>query len=110
MWWNLGSIVLGLCAWALPLWYLSRRTKGGCHRAWPQLLSLSCCAISMWFQILEGCRRVVLRDWSFFLDTAAAEVWVSGFLLVTVLLLNGGVAWLDRSLVREKEQEQSDGQ
>jgi hypothetical protein len=45
---NLGSLVLGLIAWILPVANLMRYGKRD-HRAWivPSIMSISACAISL---------------------------------------------------------------
>ena len=69
---NLGSIVLGLIAWGVPVWYLSGRTKGRSRSGWPYLVSLGCCGVSLWFQILYGSHLAEIEDVSAWLDTADA--------------------------------------
>lgn len=86
---NVGSIVLGLVAWTLPLASLMRFKKNN-HSNWVVLsmLSFSACAISLFFQIIYNNHLVKIEDWSALMDTMDAVAFVSGVLLVITLLLN----------------------
>ena len=101
---NLGSILLGLAAWGCPAWYLSRRMKGKERSGWSHLASLGCCGASLWFQILYDSHLARVGDVSAWLDTVDAVAKVSGFLLVTTLLVNVVVLLADRGLERENEE------
>lgn len=50
---NVGSLVLGLIAWILPLVNIIRRDKDN-NKSWPWLsiASLNACTVSLWFQII----------------------------------------------------------
>ena len=98
---NLGSLLLGLAAWGIPVWYLSRRVRGRARRGGPCLASLGCCGASLWFQILYDSHLARIGDVSAWLDTVDAVAKVSGFLLVTTLLVNAVVLLADRGLERE---------
>lgn len=86
---NLGSIVLGLVAWMLPIASLMRFKKNN-NSNWAihSILSISACAISLFFQIGYSNHLVNIEDWSALMDTTGAVVIVSGVLLVVTLLLN----------------------
>ena len=99
---NLGSIVLGLIAWGVPVWYLSGRTKGRSRSGWPYLVSLGCCGVSLWFQILYGSHLAEIEDVSAWLDTADAVAKVAGFLLITTFGLNLLIMRLDQKLEQEE--------
>lgn len=86
---NIGSLTLGLVAWILPVIniMLVRRKK---HWQWGTLmfLSLSACAIAIWFQQNYTNYLVTIQDLSALLDTTEASTRVSGVLLFVTLLLN----------------------
>ena len=82
---NLGSLVLGLIAWILPVVNLTRYTKN-----WVALsiMSISACAISLFFQIFNIYNRVKIEDWSALMDTMGAKVFIAAFLLIVTIILN----------------------
>ena len=86
---NLGSLVLGLFAWALPVVILMQYRNHG-RRNWLALsiMSISASAFSLWFQILEINHPVKIADWSALMDTTSAVAWVSAVLLIVTVLLN----------------------
>ena len=95
-WLNLGSVLLGLCAWAAPMLYASRRVKGARRSGLPCGVSLGCCGMSLWFQLLYSSHLAAAGDVAALLDTADAVAKVSGFLLITTVLLNAAILWCDR--------------
>jgi cytochrome c oxidase subunit 4 len=86
---NLGSLVLGLIAWILPVVSLVRYDKIG-HRSWAALsvASISACAISLCMQIFYSDHLVRIEDWSALMDTSSAVAMVSTVLLVVTIALN----------------------
>lgn len=86
---NLGSLVLGLIAWILPVVSLMRYVMRD-RRNWIVLsiLSISACAISLWFQILYQYHLVKIEDWSALMDTTSAVAFVSAALLIVTIVLN----------------------
>jgi cytochrome c oxidase subunit 4 len=86
---NLGSLVLGLIAWILPVVNLMRYGKRD-HRDWIVLaiMSISACAISLCSQILYQYHLVRIGDWSALMDTTAAAAFVSTTLLAVTIALN----------------------
>jgi hypothetical protein len=97
---NLGSLVLGLIAWILPVVNLMRHGKRD-HRAWIVLsiMSISACAISLCLQILYQYHLVKIADWSALMDTTGAVAFVSAILLVVTIVLNATtlVVYRDRT-------------
>lgn len=88
-WLNVGSLVLGLIAWILPIVNLTRYDKHG-NRNWIVLsiISISACAIALYFQIIYSNHLVKVEDWSALMDTSAAVESVSAVLLIVTILLN----------------------
>lgn len=86
---NLGSIALGIVAWMLPITSLMRFKKSN-NSNWAihSVLSISACAISLFFQIGYSNHLVNIEDWSALMDTTGAVVFASVVLLVVTLMLN----------------------
>ncbi|UFT98434.1 hypothetical protein KO561_14690 [Radiobacillus kanasensis] len=86
---NLGSLVLGLIAWILPVVNLMRNEKHD-NNNWIALsmMSISACAISLCFQIFYQYHLVIIEDWSALMDTTGALVFVATVLLIVTILLN----------------------
>jgi len=82
---NIGSIVLGLVAWILPVISLMRTTK---HWAAFSIMSLSACAISLILQLYYNYHLVQIEDWAALMDTTGAVVVAATVLLIFTLLLN----------------------
>lgn len=88
-WLNIGSLILGLIAWILPIVNLTQHDKSG-SRNWPvfSTASAASCAVSLYMQILYTDHLVQIEDWSALLDTSRAVTWVSAVLLIVTILLN----------------------
>lgn len=86
---NLGSLLLGLLAWVLPVINLVRRDKTK-NKSWVALsvASISACAISLYLQILYQNHLVKIEDWSALMDTSNAVALVSAILLSVTVILN----------------------
>ena len=86
---NLGSLVLGLIAWILPIVNLARLNKVE-NKNWNvyTVLSISACAISLFMQILYQNHLVNIEDWSAIMDTSHGVAVVSSALLAVTLVLN----------------------
>lgn len=88
-WLNVGSLVLGLIAWLLPVVNLVGYIIGK-QRNWAilSILSISACAISLCFQIFYNNHLVKIEDWSALMDTTRAVAILSAVLLVVTIILN----------------------
>lgn len=88
-WLNIGSLVLGLIAWLLPVVNLVGYIIGK-QRNWAilSILSISACAISLCFQIFYNNHLVKIEDWSALMDTTRAVAILSAVLLVVTIILN----------------------
>jgi cytochrome c oxidase subunit 4 len=86
---NLGSLVLGLIAWILPVVNLMRYKKHD-YRNWVTLaiMSISACAISLCFQIFYNYHLVKIADWSALMDITDNVAFVAAVLLVVTIILN----------------------
>lgn len=86
---NVGSLILGLIAWILPVVNLMRYKKHA-HRNWALLsiMSTSACAVSLCFQIFYNYHLVKIADWSALMDTMDAVVFVAVVLLIVTIILN----------------------
>lgn len=89
-WLNIGSLLLGLIAWILPVINLMRNKKHE-HKNWGVLsvISISACAISISFQIFYNYHLVKIEDWSALMDTTRAVVIATAVLLIFTFILNG---------------------
>ena len=83
---NLGSLALGLGAWALAC--LAIISKKAFASYLLSVSSLSVCAVSLLFQILEISHRVDIGDFSAIADTIRSIVFASRVLIVTTVILN----------------------
>ena len=86
---NLGSLVLGLIAWVLPVVNLVRNKKHA-RRNWATLsmLSMSACAIALCFLIFYGYHLVRIEDWSALMDITNNVAFAAAVLVVVTLVLN----------------------
>ncbi|RHW34099.1 hypothetical protein D1B33_15005 [Lysinibacillus yapensis] len=86
---NLGSLVLGLMAWILPVINLMSYKKHE-YKNWTILLvlSLSACAISLMFQIFYHYHLVKSEDWSALMDITGVVVLAAAVLLGFTIILN----------------------
>ena len=86
---NSASLVLGLIAWILPVINLMQHKKDE-NRNWVVLstISLSACAISLFFQILYNNHLVNIADWTALMDTTNSLVFVASVLLAVTIILN----------------------
>ncbi|MGM0867370.1 MAG: hypothetical protein ACQEWF_22125 [Bacillota bacterium] len=86
---NLGSLVLGLIAWILPIVNLTRGNKQK-NKSWIaiSITSLSACGISICFQVLYIYHKVTVEDWGALMDTMYAVAFASLAILIVTIVLN----------------------
>lgn len=84
MFYNLGSILLGLIAWLLPLVYLAAGKRRGLFCG----SSFALCALSLYLQLREVLHRAGIGDFSAIEDTIGAVVFAATVLLITTAVLN----------------------
>lgn len=86
---NIGSLVLGLIAWVLPVLNLMQNHKHG-NQKWVlySMMSVMACAISLCFQIIYTNHLVNIEDWSAIMDTSGAVTFAASILLIITVLLN----------------------
>ncbi|MDR2501624.1 MAG: hypothetical protein LBC78_00025 [Oscillospiraceae bacterium] len=86
---NLGSLILGLIAWALPVIVLTLRGKFPRERRLVfSAASAAACAAALFLQILYCSRLAGIRDWSALMDITPAVALVSSILLAGTAALN----------------------
>ncbi len=86
---NLGSLILGLIAWILPVVNLVQHKKVKDKRLILfSLTSVSACAISLCMQIFYTDYLVNKEDWSALMDTSNAVALVSALLFLVTIILN----------------------
>ncbi|MGE8207856.1 hypothetical protein ACQKP0_25670 [Heyndrickxia sp. NPDC080065] len=101
-WLNIGSLVLGLIAWILPVVNLMLDKKNvHKNRGSLSFISISACAISLCFQIFYSYRLVKIEDWSALMDTMGAVVLVSAVLLIVTIILNAITLIIYRERIAE---------
>lgn len=83
---NVGSILLGLAAWAIPLMQLARVGKS--YGGWDHIASFSFALLSLALQFFEIKVRVNDGDWSALMDTVPALCVVVLFFLAVTMVLN----------------------
>ncbi|MFZ3590114.1 hypothetical protein ACOI1C_12740 [Bacillus sp. DJP31] len=88
-WLNVGSLVLGLIAWIIPIFRFTRNKKDKNNETTLLFLSLSVCAISLCFQVFYTYHLVMIKDWSALQDTMYAVAIAATVLLIVTILLNG---------------------
>lgn len=81
----LGSLILGLIAWILPFMKLKNNNMNGAELS---VLSLSACAISLYFQIYYSNYLVKIWDASALMDTIGASSFLSAVMLIGTITLN----------------------
>ncbi|MFJ5564000.1 hypothetical protein [Lysinibacillus xylanilyticus] len=88
-WLNIGSLVLGLIAWILPIASLVMHNKNN-YKKWVlfSIASISACVISLCFQILYNDYLVKIEDWAALMDTSKGVVRLSFLLAVVTIVLN----------------------
>ena len=87
-WLNVGSLVLGLIAWILPVINISRYKKRSSSWIELSIISLSACSISLFFQICSFNERVKAEDWTALMDTISVIASVPAILLIGTIILN----------------------
>lgn len=88
-WLNVGSLILGLIAWILPIVNLTRDKKQE-NNNWVafSIMSISACSFSLCFQILYTYHLVKIEDWGALADTTYAVAFAAAVLLIVTILLN----------------------
>ena len=87
-WLTLGSLVLGLIAWFIPVFSIIRRKKRGNSQLTMIVLSMGSCATALWFQISYTNYLVNIQDISALMDTMSTLNWISAVLLSVTIILN----------------------
>lgn len=84
---NLGSLVLGIIAWILPIFSLSQDKEKRNLEIY-SIMSLLACVISLFFQLIYNHHLVQIEDWSALMDTSGGVVVAASVLLVVTIVLN----------------------
>lgn len=88
-WLNIGSLVLGLIAWILPIASLAKHNKENNKKwSWFSIASISACVMSLCFQILYRDYLVRIEAWVALMDTSKAVVRLSCLLAIVTIVLN----------------------
>lgn len=86
-WLNLGSLVLGIIALALPVFAMAKRMKGikAGVCIW---MSMGICLLAIIFQMAYGNHLIEIGDWSALMDTSQATFSLSAKLALFTALLD----------------------
>ena len=86
-WLNIGSLVLGLVAWIIPIINLAVGKKQ-MNKKWIALtiISFSACAIAICLQIFYNLYLVNIKDWSALSEMHGVAVASTVLVIVTILL------------------------
>lgn len=88
-WLNIGSFILGLIAWILPVLNLLNKSKFSIKKKCIFLiLSISACALALLMQIINSTYLVTIKDWSAIEDTSECVTYMSSALLGGTFILN----------------------
>jgi len=86
---NLGSLLLGLIAWIVPVLAMKHPVKDAVKNCFHFIIvSFSACVASLCLQLFEINHRVQIQDWSALMDTIGTLIWVAVILAVITLILN----------------------
>ncbi|AIF42873.1 hypothetical protein [Virgibacillus sp. SK37] len=86
---NVGSLILGIVAWVLPVISLLSYDKTKVKKRLVfSILSITACALALCFQLIYNYHLVKIQDWAALLDTTGAVVFASVVLLSITVLLN----------------------
>lgn len=83
---NIGSLILGVCAWLFGVLAIGTPKASPAHRN--TVVSFGLCTVSLLLQVLEVNRRVLLGDYAAIEDTIRAVVIASIALVVITIILN----------------------
>ncbi|WP_461611015.1 hypothetical protein [Cytobacillus kochii] len=92
-WLNIGSLVLGIVAWILPLLNLGREQENAKRWMTYSFLSFICCSTAILFQLMVQKFLVEIEDFSALMDITSSAVLASSVLLIVTILLNV-LAWV----------------
>ena len=81
---NLGSLMLGLAAWGLPFLAIGKKDRFSICC----LGSFGCCILSLLLQLFEVKNRVNLEDWSALMDTMHAVVLAAVVMIMVMVVCN----------------------
>lgn len=89
-WCNLASLLLGVAAWALPLWACARGGYPGAPRRTLRCVAGSgaACALSLLLQLVYTAHLTVVGDWAALADTSYAVAGAAAILVAVTLSLN----------------------
>ncbi|MFI8684603.1 hypothetical protein [Rossellomorea sp. NPDC077527] len=85
VWLNVGSLLLGILAWTLPVVTLVTYRKNHLTLA---VMSMGACALSLSFQIFYHYHLVKIGDWSAIMDVTGSVALASAILIIVTILLN----------------------
>ncbi|MCG1011856.1 hypothetical protein JT739_04485 [Tepidanaerobacter sp. GT38] len=86
---NLGSFLLGLIAWVIPILYIKRSERYGIKQCCNSIIaSFGACVASLCLQFFEINHRVETENWAALMDITGALKWVVVILASVTIMLN----------------------
>jgi len=86
---NLGSFILGIIAWIIPIHILYARKKNTTELWMLSFLSIIFVCMALFMQMIYTWHLVNKNDWSALLDTQGAVIFAAAILMVGAIILNG---------------------
>lgn len=86
---NLGSLILGIIAFTIPITLLIFKKDYQKNAAAGIYISLLSSLVSLFMQILYTKHLVDIEDWSALMDTQGAVVFAALVLIIVTMVLNG---------------------
>ncbi|SIS46243.1 hypothetical protein [Salimicrobium flavidum] len=88
LWLNIGSLLLGVFAWSLPIINLLKERKSDENQLLVAVTSLSACAISLCLQMYYTYHKLIIEDWAALMDTMATVIYAASVLVAVTVFLN----------------------
>jgi cytochrome c oxidase subunit 4 len=86
---NIVSLILGLCAWMIPILILLKKNASQISAIKGIFLSFVCALLSLFMQIMDAKYLIDRNDWTALMDTQGAVVFSASVMLIVVVVLNG---------------------
>ena len=97
-WLNVGSLILGLVAWIIPIISIMKDKKRE-NMTWFALsiISFSACTVAICLQVFYNLHLVKIEDWSALMDTMRGVAVAATVLTIVTILLNTLTLFLYRN-------------
>lgn len=85
---NIGSLILGLVAWVVPIALMIRKDKKTQLHSLGVFISVTACATSLLLQLFYTWTVIQKGDWTALLDIYGGTIFASIVLLIVTVALN----------------------